>query len=74
MRRLQKETKSLLKRKQSFEKKIASAVDRINEGGQTAVSKPRKARRKKAKSVTRDSKSFFFHNSPKYNNQQQQQQ
>lgn len=53
-------------------------MDRINEGGQTAVSKPRKARRKKAKSVTGDFKvrprlinlfSFFFfpiHNSPRW--------
>ncbi|KAF7386541.1 hypothetical protein HZH68_013673 [Vespula germanica] len=41
---------------------LGRAVDRINEGGQTAVSKPRKARRKKAKSVTRDSKAKIMAN------------
>lgn len=36
--------------------KTASAVDRINEGSQTAVSKPRKSRRKKTKNATANSK------------------
>lgn len=38
--------------------KTASAVDRINEGSQTAVSKPRKSRRKKTKNATANSKVF----------------
>ncbi|XP_050489314.1 uncharacterized protein LOC126872996, partial [Bombus huntii] len=36
--------------------KTASAVDRLNEGSQTAVSKPRKSRRKKPKNATANSK------------------
>ncbi|KAI4491325.1 hypothetical protein M0802_010258, partial [Mischocyttarus mexicanus] len=45
------------------QEKIASAVDHINEGGQTAVSKPRKTRRKKARSLTGNSKTQVMANS-----------
>ena len=42
--------------KKPVDTQTVSAVDRINEGGQTAVSKPRKSRRKKPKNATANPK------------------
>lgn len=38
------------------DRQTASAVDRINKGGQTVVSKPRKSRRKKSRNAAANSK------------------